>query len=107
MTLVLAALALSSFACTEYREVQRMSASLARKARAALEEIVAAGRAKQRQEGWVVSKGLPQQGKGNLSYEEIQQLAGHHVERGSLPSGYSNARPSNVREPKRERQKSA
>ena len=84
-----------------------MSASLARKARAELEEIVAAGRSKQRQERWVVLGGLLQQGKRKLSYEETRELAGYHAEKGSLPPGYSTARPPDVQIPKRERRKSA
>ena len=82
-----------------------MPASLARDARAALDEILAAGRTKQWQEGWVVPGGLLQQGKGNLSYEEIRELAGRHAERGSLPPGYSNTRSSHVRELERQRRK--
>ena len=73
--------------------------------RTALDEIVQAGRAGKRQERWVVLGGLLQQGKRNLSYEEIRELAGYHAERGSLPPGYSNAQASHVREPKRQRRK--
>ena len=40
-------------------------------ARTALDEILAAGRTTKRQERWVVMGGLLQQGKRNLSYEEI------------------------------------
>ena len=74
-------------------------------ARTALDEILAAGRTKKRQERWVVLGGLLQQGKRNLSYEEIREQAGYHAEKGSLPSGYYNARPSDLRKPKRERWK--
>ncbi len=45
-------------------------------ARTALDEILAAGRTKKRQERWVVLGGLLQQGKRNLSYEEIREQAG-------------------------------
>ena len=76
-------------------------------ARTALDELMAVGRSKKKQERWVVLGGLLQQGKRNLSYEEIRELAGYHAEKGSLPPGYSNARPSDVRKPKRERRKSA
>ena len=76
-------------------------------ARTALDELMAAGRTKKRQERWVVLGGLLQQGKRNLSYEEIRELTGYHAEKGSLPPGYTNARPSDVRKPKRERRKSA
>ena len=76
-------------------------------ARTALDELMAVGRTKKRQERWVVLGGLLQQGKRNLSYEEIRELAGYHAEKGSLPPGYSNARPPDVRKPKRERWKSA
>ncbi len=82
-----------------------MSASLARKARAELEEIVAAGRSKQRQERWVVLGGLLQQWKRKLSYEETRELAGYHAEKGSLPPGYHNARSPHLREPERKRRK--
>ncbi len=75
-------------------------------ARAALDELMAAGRTKKRQERWVVLGGLLQQGKRNLSYEEIRELAGYHAEKGSLPPGYTNARPPDVRKPTRERRKS-
>ena len=54
--------------------------------RAALDEIVEAGRKSERQEG-VSLGGLLQQRKRNLSYEEIRELAGYHAERGSLPPG--------------------
>ncbi len=62
-------------------------------ARAALEEIVEAGRKNERQER-VSLGGLLQQRKSNLSYEEIRELTGHHAERGSLPPGYSNTQAS-------------
>ena len=73
-------------------------------ARTALNEIVAAGHTKKLQERWVVLGGRLQQGKRNLSYEEIRQLAGYHAENGSIPPGYSNTRASHLSEPKRERQ---
>ena len=73
--------------------------------RTALDEILAKGRTKQRQERWVVLGGLLMQGKRNLSYEEIRELAGYQAEKGALPSGYSNTRPSHVPEPKRQRGK--
>ena len=76
-------------------------------ARTALDELMAVGRTKKRQERWVVLGGLLQQGKRNLSYEEIRELAGYHAEKGSLPPGYSDARPPDVRKPKREHRKSA
>ena len=74
-------------------------------ARAALDEIMAKGRTKQLQEHWVVLEGRLQQGKRNLSYEEIRELAGYHAERGGIPSGYTNTRSSNISEPKRQRRK--
>ena len=74
-------------------------------ARAALDEILAKGRTKKRQERWVRLGGLLLQGKHNLSYEEIRELAGHHAEKGGIPSGYSNARSSHLPEPKRQRGK--
>ena len=76
-------------------------------ARTALDELMAAGRTKKRQERWVVLGGLLQQGQRKLSYEEIRELAGYHAEKGSLPPGYNNARSSDVRKQKRERRKSA
>ena len=76
-------------------------------ARTALDELMAAGRSKKKQERWVMLGGLLQQGKRNLSYEEIRELVGYHAEKGSLPPGYTNARPSDARKPKRERRKSA
>ena len=76
-------------------------------ARTSLDELMAAGRTKKRQERWVVLGGLLQQGQRKLSYEEIRELAGYHAEKGSLPPGYTNARPPDVRKPKRERRKSA
>ncbi len=81
------------------------SASSREEARTALNEIVAAGRTKKRQERWVVLGGLLQQGKRNLSYEEIRELAGYHAERGGLPPGCTNAQASHVREQKRQRRK--
>ena len=41
-------------------------------ARTALGELMAVGRTKKRQERWVVLGGLLQQGKRNLSYEDIR-----------------------------------
>jgi len=76
-------------------------------ARTALDELMAVGRTKKKQERWVVLGGLLQQGKRNLSYEEIRELAGYHAEKGSLPPGYNTARPPDVRKPTRERRKSA
>ena len=62
-----------------------------------LEEIVEAGRTKKRQERWLVLGGfLQQEGKRNLSYEEIRELAGYHAEKGSLPPGYTNTRASHL-----------
>ena len=74
-------------------------------ARTALDEILAAGRTKKRQERWVVLGGLLQQGKRNLSYEEIREQAGYHAEKGSLPPGYHNARSPHLGEPERKRRK--
>ena len=65
----------------------------------ALDEIMAKGRTKKRQERWVVLGGLLMQGKRNLSYEEIRELAGYHADKSALPSGYSTARPPHVSEP--------
>ena len=70
-----------------------------------LDEIVEAGRTKKRQERWVVLGGLMQQGKRNLSYEEIRELAGYHAEKGSLPPGYTNTRASHLRQPTGQRRK--
>ena len=75
--------------------------------RTALDELLAKGRTKTRQERWVVLGGLLMQGKRNLSYEEIRELAGYHAEKGALPPGYNNARTSHLREPDRKRRKSA
>ena len=84
------------------------TASSAQKdARTALDEIVAAGRTRKRQERWVVLGGLMQQGKRNLSYQEIRELAGYHAEKGSLPPGYANARSPHLLEPQRQRRKPA
>ena len=74
-------------------------------ARVALAEIVAKGRTKQLQEPWFVIEGRLQQGKRNLSYEEIRELAGYHAERGGIPSSYTNAPSSDISEPKRQRRK--
>ena len=73
--------------------------------RTALDEIIAKGRTKKRQERWVVLGGLLTQGKRNLSYEEIRELAGYHAEKGGIPSGYSNTRAPHFPEPKRQRGK--
>ena len=74
-------------------------------ARAALEEILAKGRLKQRQK-WVALGGRLVQGKRNLSYEEIREIAERDAKKG-LPSGYSNPRSPYVSEPQRQRRKSA
>ena len=74
-------------------------------ARAALEEILAKGRLKQRQE-WVALGGRLVQGKRNLSYEEIREIAERDAKKG-LPSGYSNPRSPYLPEPQRQRRKSA
>ena len=64
------------------------TASSAQKdARTALDEIVAAGRTRKRQERWVVLGGLMQQGKRNLSYQEIRELAGYHAEKAAFHPG--------------------
>ncbi len=75
-------------------------------ARAALEEILAKGRLKQRQEPWVALGGRLVQGKRNLSYEEIREIAERDAKKG-LPSGYSNPRSPYLPEPQRQRRKSA
>ncbi len=75
--------------------------------RTALDEILAKGRTKTRQERWVVLGGLLMQGKRNLSYEEIRELAGYHADKTAVPSGYHNARTSYLPEPDRKRRKSA
>ena len=67
--------------------------------RTALDEIMAKGRTKKRQERWVVLGGLLMQGKRNLSSEEIRELAGYHADKSALPPGYSNARPPHLSEP--------
>ena len=73
--------------------------------RTALDEILVKGQAKKRQELWVVLGGLLMQGKRNLSYEEIRELAGYHADRTALPPGYSDTRSSDLRE--QDRRKSA
>ena len=75
--------------------------------RTALDEILVKGQTKKRQERWVVLGGLLMQGKRNLSYEEIRELAGYHADKTSVPSGYHNARPPHLREPDRQRRKPA
>ena len=75
--------------------------------RTALDELLVKGQAKKRQERWVVLGGLLMQGKRNLSYEEIRELAGYHADKNTLPSGYHNARSSHLPEPDRKRRKSA
>ena len=75
--------------------------------RTALDEILAKGRTKTRQERWVVLGGLLMQGKRNLSYEEIRELAGYHADKTAVPSGYHNARSPHLREPDRQRRKPA
>ncbi len=67
--------------------------------RTALDEIMAKGRTKKRHERWVLLGGLLMQGKRNLSYEEIRELAGYHADKGALPNGYSNARAPHLSEP--------
>ena len=74
-------------------------------ARAALEEILAKGRLKQRQK-WVALGGRLVQEKRNLSYEEIREIAERDDKKG-LPSGYSNSRTPYISEPQRQRRKSA
>ncbi len=70
-----------------------------RDSRTALDELMAKGRTQKRQERWVVLGGLLMQGKRNLSYEEIWELAGYHADTSALPSGYSTARPPPLSEP--------
>ena len=53
--------------------------------RTALDELMAKGRTKKRQERWVVLGGLLMQGKRNLSYEEIRELAGYHADKNARP----------------------
>ena len=67
--------------------------------RTALDEILAKGRTKKRQERWVVLGGLSMQGKRNLSYEEIRELAGYHADKSALPNGYSNTRAPDFSKP--------
>ena len=67
--------------------------------RTALGEIMAKGRTKKRQERWVVLGGLLMQGKRNLSYEEIRELAGYHADKSALPNGYSNTRAPDFSKP--------
>ena len=67
--------------------------------RTALDELMAKGRTKKRQERWVVLGGLLMQGQRTLSYEEIRELAGYHADKSALPSGYSTARPPHLSEP--------
>ncbi len=67
--------------------------------RSVLDKLMAKGRTKKRQERWVVLGGLLMQGKRNLSYEEIRELAGYHADKSALPSGYSTARPPHLSEP--------
>ena len=67
--------------------------------RTALDELMAKGLKHKKQERWVVLGGLLMQGKRNLSYEEIRELAGYHADTGALPSGYHSARPSHISEP--------
>jgi len=73
--------------------------------RTALDEILAKRCTKTRQERWVVLGDLLMQGKRNLSYEEIREIASYHADKTAVPSGYSNTRPSHVPEPKRQRGK--
>ena len=81
------------------RDAVRVPQEAARDARTALDEIMAKGRTKKRLERWVVLGGLLMQGKRNLSYEAIRELAGYHADKSALPSGYSNARPPHLSEP--------
>ena len=74
-------------------------------ARAALEEILAKGRLKQRQK-WVALGGRLVQEKRNLSYEEIREIAKRDDKKG-LSSGYSDPRTPYISEPQRQRRKSA
>ena len=75
--------------------------------RTALDELLVKGQAKKRQERWVVLGGLLMQGKRNLSYEEIRELAGYHADKSTIPAGYTNTRTSHLREPDRQRRKPA
>ena len=75
--------------------------------RTALDELLAKGRTKTRQERWVVLGGLLMQGKRNLSYEEMRELAGYRADKTAGPSGYHNARSPHLPEPDRKRRKSA
>ena len=79
--------------------MQRKAPPQAVNDRTALDELMAKGRTKKRQERWVVLGGLLMQGKRNLSYEEIRELAGYHADKNALPSGYNSARPPHVSEP--------
>ena len=54
------------------RDAVRVPPQPVNDARTALDEIMAKGRTKKRQERWVVLGGLLMQGKRNLSYEEIR-----------------------------------
>jgi len=81
------------------RDAVRVPQEAAGDARTALDEIMAKGRTKKRQERWVVLGGLLMQGQRNLSYEEIRELAGYHADKSALPSGYHNARPPHFSEP--------
>ena len=67
--------------------------------RTALDELVAKGRTHKKQERWVVLGGLLMQGKRNLSYEEIRELAGYHADKSALPNGHSNTRAPDVSKP--------
>ena len=89
------------------RQAVRVPQQPVHDARTALDEIMAKGRTKKRQEHWVVLGGLLMQGKRNLSYEEIRELAGYHADKTALPSGYSNARPPHLSEPVGKRRKPA
>ncbi len=89
------------------RDAVRVPQEAVGDARTALDEIMAKGRTKKRQERWVVLGGLLMQGKRNLSYEEIRELAGYHADKSALPSGYSNTRPPHFSEPVGKRRKPA
>ena len=67
--------------------------------RTALDELMAKGLKHKKQERWVVLGGLLMQGKRNLSYEEIRELAGYHADKSALPNGYSNTRAPDFPKP--------
>ena len=67
--------------------------------RTALDELMAKGLKHKKQERWVVLGGLLMQGKRNLSYEEIRELAGYQADKSALPNGYSNTRAPDFPKP--------